>query len=52
MYVHVEVYVDESAFAEWLKDNDYRDWDGSDLDYLTDYLNEIQPIDLEAVKIL
>lgn len=51
MYVHAEAYIDETALNDWLRDNGYFEWDGEDLEVLTDYISEAD-IQFDVVKIL
>lgn len=51
MYIHAEAYIDETALNEWLRDNGYLEWDGEDLEVLTDYVGESYT-QFDVVKIL
>lgn len=52
MYVHAEIYIDESALEDWLMENGEDSWDGSDVDVLTDFVNDNQPMTMDVVKVL
>lgn len=51
MYIHAEAFIDEIALNDWLRDNGYFEWDGQDLDVLTDYISE-NGLQMDVVKIL